>query len=134
MDKQTAAKALSELRGRRRWSEEEGRFVIDAWEASGDSVPTFARRAGLFPQRVYWWKERLGRGGDASKDALATPSTMAFVPMTVHADVTAPPLGELGAAVAVVLSPELRIEVAELDMTSAVWVATLVKSLREMRP
>jgi hypothetical protein len=133
MDKRTAVRALSELRGPRRWSEEEGRFVVDAWKASGESVPTFAQRAGLFPQRVYWWKERLGRGGDAAKSAPTTALTSTFVPVTVRAE-TAAPLGMLGAAVTVVVSPELRIEVAELDATSAAWVATLVQSLREVRP
>jgi hypothetical protein len=133
MVKETAAKTLSALRGPRRWSDEEGRFVIEAWEASGDSVPAFARGAGLTPQRVYWWKERLGRGGDAAKDALATSPTAAFVPVTVRPE-AATPLGMLGAAVTVVMASELRIEVAELDATSAAWVAALVKSLREVRP
>jgi transposase-like protein len=132
MDKQTTAMAFAELRGRRRWSEEEGRFVINAWEASGESVPTFAQRAGLYAQRVYWWKERLGRG-DAAKSSPATSSASAFVPVTVRAEAAAPP-GMLGAAVTVVVSPELRIEVADLDATSAAWVATLVQSLREVRP
>ena len=130
MDKQTAARALSELRGPRRWSEEEGRLVVEAWQTSGDSVPTFARRAGLAPQRVYWWKERLGRSEDASKPASAT-TTSTFVPLTVRAE-GAVPLCMLGTPVTVVC-PELRIEVATLDATSAAWVATLVKSLREAR-
>jgi len=132
MDKQTTARALAELRGSRRWSEEEGRFVVEAWEASGESVPSFAQRAGLIPQRVYWWKERLRRA-DAAKSSRATPSASAFVPVTVRAEAAAP-LGMLGAAVTVVVSPALRIEVAELDATSAAWVATLVQSLGEMRP
>ncbi len=128
-----AAKRLSELRGSRKWSEEEGRFVVEAWEASGESVPTFARGAGLFPQRVYWWKERLGRGGDTARPALGAASTTTFVPLTVRAEEAAP-LGLPGAAVTVVVSSELRIEVAELDATSAAWVATLVKSLGEVGP
>ena len=132
MDKQTTAEALAALRGPRRWSEEEGGFVVEAWKASGDAVPTFARRAGLTPQRVYWWKERLGRGGEAAPCALAVPSASAFVPVTVRAE-TAVPLERRGAAVTVVVSSALRIEVAELDATSAAWVASLVQSLREER-
>jgi len=61
-------------------------------------------------------------------DALASTST--FVPVTVRTEAP-PPLG-MGAAVTVVVSAELRIEVAELDATSAAWVATLVKSLQEV--
>jgi transposase-like protein len=130
---QTAAKRLLELGGRRKWSEEEGRFVVAAWEESGESVPTFARGAGLFPQRVYWWKERLGRGGEPARTAVVTASTSTFVPLTVRAEEPAP-RGLSGAAVTVVVSSELRIEVAELDATSAAWVATLVKSLGEVEP
>lgn len=130
MDKQKAARELAELRGPRRWSEEEGRLVIEAWEASGESVPVFARRVGLFPQRVYWWKERLGRT-DAASATTSTALTSTFVPMTVRGEGAAP-LGAARAAVTVVVSPEVRIEVTELDATSAAWVATLVRSLREV--
>jgi hypothetical protein len=128
-----AATRLSELRGPRKWSEEEGRFVVEAWEASGESVPAFARGAGLFPQRVYWWKERLGRGVDTTRPALVTASTSSFVPLTVRAEGAAP-LGMPGAAVTVVVNSDLRIEVADLDATSAAWVAKLVKSLGEVGP
>lgn len=107
--------------------------MVDTWEASGESVPTFARGAGLFPQRVYWWKERLGRGGDTTTPALMATSNSTFVPLTVRAEEAAP-LGLPCAAVTVVVSPEVRIEVAELDATSAAWVARLVKSLGEVRP
>jgi hypothetical protein len=132
MGKQKAARELSELRGPRRWSEEEGRLVIEAWEASGESVPVFARRVRLFPQRVYWWKERLGRA-DAASTTTSTVLTSTFVPMMVR-DEAAAPLGAASAAVTVVVSPEVRIEVTELDATSAAWVATLVRSLREVSP
>ena len=132
MDKQTAAEALTALRGPQQWSEEQGRFVVEAWEASGDTVPTFARRTGLTPQRVYRWKERLGQGGEAATRALAVPLASAFVPVTVRAE-AAVPRGRVGAAVTVVVSSALRIEVAELDATSAAWVASLVQSLQEGR-
>ena len=125
MGKPRTTKALAELRGRQRWSEEQGRGVVEAWEARGESIPTFARRAGLVPQRVYWWKERLGHGrGRAS----AVPAAPAFVPMTVRSA----PVALVNAAVTVIASDGLRIEVAELDATSAAWVATLVKTLREV--
>lgn len=130
MDEQAVAKALSGLRGRRPWSEREGRFVVDTWKASGESVPTFARRIGFVPQRVYWWMSRLGRGG-AGRHALAvSPPASAFVPVTVRSEAAT----TTSTAVTVVASDGLRIEVAELDGTSAAWVAMLVKTLREVRP
>lgn len=127
MSKRAMTIALSELRGRRPWSEEQGRWVVEAWEASGDTVPTFARRAGLVPQRVYWWKERLGRGRMGEGALAAAP---AFVPVAVRSESTV----RASAAITVTASDGLRIEVAELDATSAAWVATLVKTLREVRP
>jgi transposase-like protein len=60
------------------WSESEARAVLEAYEASGLSVAEFARRHGLGPQRLRWWKKR--RAEEAS-------SALSFVP--VH--VVAPP-------------------------------------------
>ena len=101
--------------------------MVEAWEASGASVPTFAQRSGLVAQRVYWWKARLRRTR-AVELSSATRSQPPFIPLTLR--------GEVGAArsavVTVVLSPEVRVEMAELDAMSAAWVATLVKSLREV--
>ena len=132
MDQKTTVKLLSELRGRRPWSEKEGRQVLDAWEASGNSVPTFARAAGLVPQRVYWWIERLGRRNARGGALAPTPTPTAFVPVTVRPAVqTATALR--GPAVTVMASDGLRIEVAEMDATSVAWVAALVKTLREAR-
>ena len=130
MDQKTTVKALSELRGRRPWSEKQGRQVLDAWEASGESVPTFARGAGLVPQRVYWWIERLGRRD--ARGSARTPTPTAFVPVTVRPAVQAA-TALRGPAITVMASDGLRIEVAEMDATSAAWVAALVKTLREAR-
>ncbi len=63
-----------------------------------------------------------------ARPALVAASTSTFMPLTVRAEEAAP-LGVPGAAVTVVVSSEVRIEVAELDATSAAWVVTLVKSL-----
>jgi hypothetical protein len=119
---------LAELRGSRSWTEAEGRQVITAWEASGESMAAFARSAGLVPQRVYWWRGRLGAGSaKAVAPASREVSLSAFVPVTVRA----PPVPSLGAAVTVCMREGLRIEVTELDATSAAWVAALVRSLSE---
>ena len=47
------------------------RGALGAWEASGESVNAFGRRLGIVPQRLLWWRSRLGR---------VTPS---FVPVEV---------------------------------------------------
>src|SRR5277367_6499633 len=109
---------LAELRSSRSWTEAEGRQVIEAWEASGESVAAFARSAGLVPQRVYWWRGRLGAGGaKAGAPASREVSLSAFVPVTVRATPASTP----GAAVTVCTREGLRIEVAEIDATSAAW-------------
>jgi hypothetical protein len=42
------------------WTEVEARSVLGAWKKSGQSIERFARSRGLVPQRLYWWKKRLG--------------------------------------------------------------------------
>jgi hypothetical protein len=42
------------------WTEVEARSVLAAWKRSGLSVEKFARARGLVPQRLYWWKKKLG--------------------------------------------------------------------------
>jgi hypothetical protein len=42
------------------WTEVEARSVLGAWKKSGLSIERFARSRGLVPQRLYWWKKRLG--------------------------------------------------------------------------
>lgn len=42
------------------WSEVEARGVISAWRKSGLSVENFARERGIVPQRIYWWRKKLG--------------------------------------------------------------------------
>ncbi len=120
-------KWLVELRGSRPWTEAEGRRVIEAWEASGESVAAFARRVGLVPQRMYWWRERLGAGAvKARVQEVREVSVPAFLPVTVRAPPPSP-----GVAVTVCTREGIRVEVTELDATSAAWVATLVRSLEE---
>ena len=63
------------------WSEAEAQAVLEAWEASGLSVAEFARRHGLGPQRLRWWKKR--RAEEAGPE-------LSFIP--VH--VAAPPSSE----------------------------------------
>jgi len=41
------------------WTEEDAREVLDEWRRSGDSLAVFARKKGLVPKRLYWWKKRL---------------------------------------------------------------------------
>jgi hypothetical protein len=42
------------------WTEIEARGVLEALKRSGLGVEKFARSRGLVPQRLYWWKRKLG--------------------------------------------------------------------------
>lgn len=51
---------LRELAADRYWSEEEGRAALAALEASGLTRVAFGRETGISPQRLSWWRRRLG--------------------------------------------------------------------------
>lgn len=42
------------------WTEVEARGVLEAWKRSGVGLEKFARSRGLVPQRLWWWKAKLG--------------------------------------------------------------------------
>ena len=58
------------------WTEVEARGVLEAWKRSGVGIEKFARSRGLVPQRLWWWKAKLG----FSKAANPAP---ALVPVRV---------------------------------------------------
>ena len=131
MAEQTMESGLAKLRGRRPWTEDEARRVIEAWKASGVTVPAFARKVGLAVDRVYRWRERLGAAPAeprARGTRRASPRVSALVPVVVRATPAAPP-SDASAPVTVCTREGLRVEVAGLDAASAAWVATLVRSL-----
>jgi hypothetical protein len=130
MDRQTTETWLLDLQGPLPWTDAQARRVVDAWEASGVSVSAFARRSGLQAKRVERWCKRLGVGGKPAKSvahALEETSGPTFLPVTVRAA----SVPSAGAAVTVCTRDGIRVEVAELDATSAAWVAALVRSLAE---
>ena len=50
-----------------RWTDDEARAVLAAQDASGLSVAAFAAREGLDPQRLYFWRRRLGSSPEAAQ-------------------------------------------------------------------
>lgn len=53
----------------RRLTLEEGERMVRAQEISGLSVSAFAKKHGLAPERLYWWRGRVGRGPKPSRQA-----------------------------------------------------------------
>ena len=44
--------------------------MLEAWRRSGLSVEAFARGRGLVPQRLHWWRKKLGFGAVERHKAL----------------------------------------------------------------
>lgn len=103
--------------GLKRWSEAEARHVLATWEASGKSIGAFARAKGVTAQRLYWWRERLAKKMDA-------PAAPPFVPVVVKA-----PAVRLDSPAAVVVTTPAgaRVEVREVNATTAAWVVALLE-------
>src|SRR3954451_24161961 len=76
------------------WTEVEARGVLDALRRSGLGVEKFARSRGLVPQRLYWWKKKLGI------DAAGTSRMPPLVPAPLT---EAPTEGRRGEPVTVLL-------------------------------
>ena len=51
--------SLNPITRKQRWSEAEGRQVVDEWRRSGLSPADFARRHGLAEVRLLRWRARL---------------------------------------------------------------------------
>lgn len=118
---------VAQLRGSEAWTERDGRLVLEALAGSGETLAGFARRMKLVPQRLYWWRKRLGLAARGpSESALAT-----FVPMVVQT-VAPRQVGLDGGAV--ICFGAIRVELSELSPASAAWAATVVRSLLETAP
>lgn len=68
------------------WTEVEARGVLDAWRKSGLTVEKYARSRGFVPQRLHWWKKKLGIVGGA----IPRGTALALLPVQV-----AEPRGEM---------------------------------------
>lgn len=118
---------LEGMRGRRQWSAAEARRVVEAWVRSGESLTAFARSAGLVPQRVSWWRKQLGIAG-ARTESGAAGVTAAFVPVVVKSSQQK----QVEAAAVVVAFGGVRMEVRDLDDSSAAWVARVLRTVAEV--
>jgi hypothetical protein len=108
------------------WTEAVARRVLKEWAGSGESMSAFARSAGLLPQRLSWWKKRLGWSPHATPTAALPPESApaTFIPVTVRATAPMPV-----AAAVEIQGGGIRIELHALDDASAAWVASLARAL-----
>jgi hypothetical protein len=115
--RRTSATALTQ---RKPWNEDDAREILDELSASGETLTAFARQKGLVPQRLAWWKKRLG--GPLPSAGVNDARGATFVPVLLRAV-------EPEAPAAVELSGGVRVELRTLDRTSAAWVALLSQAV-----
>lgn len=110
------------------WSETEARAALATQKKSGESIAAFARRHGIAPKRLYWWRDRLAVA-EEGRSKRSTEPIGRLIPLTV---VQAPaPRGLVGGHRVVVIDGGLRVEVEEPEAVSPAWVATLVRAVRD---
>lgn len=111
-------KQASAGRAWRRWTEEEARAALDEVARNGESAEVFARRRGISPQRLRYWRKRL------AKTATLQP---AFVALTLPEKPMAP-----------MASQQLEVRIDEIviavpDRCDVEQVASLVAAIVRRR-
>lgn len=107
------------------WTAREARRVLSAWRKSGMSVNAFARRNGLTPQRVLWWRKRLGEWGAAEPAADAA----GVVPAVVAGQVVTS-----GASVVFRVGGSVVVEVADPALVAPGWLSAVLVELSGKTP
>jgi hypothetical protein len=130
MNKRAIEELAAELRGRR-WDENDGRRVVDAWRKSGESAGAFAQRLGVPGHRLYWWQRRLG---DSAARPSSTQSEMdralsapVLLPVTIRDERQA----GRGEAALIAEVGAVRVEVYDIQTVPAQWLSLLLGSLHE---
>jgi len=125
MQQREREQRIEQLRGSRRWTASEARYVLESWAASGEPLSRFARRMKLGAERLRWWKNRLR--WNAAVPSKPVTELAGFVPVVVKAE----PANTASQAAAVLVVEGARVELRELNSTSAMWAATLLQTLSE---
>lgn len=112
--------------GGTRWTERQGRQVVAEWRKSGLSASAFARRCGMNPQRLSWWRKRLGESSCRKEIGSRRTSLISLVPAQVR--LSAPVCSTLSWAV-MRLPCGISIEFADAGAMSAGWVASLLSAV-----
>jgi hypothetical protein len=109
-----------------RWTEKQGREVVQQWRRSGLTLAAFARQQGCTVQRLRYWCERVGveqrspvRSGGAGRKQKLVPG--------VVVDMVA------GGRISVTLPRGVVVEARELGQVDPAWVAEAVRALEEVQ-
>jgi len=115
---------------RSRWTPDDAREVMAAWEQSGLTMAAFCRQRQIRPERFYWWRSRLAAWSEAGgQQALvrvhpAADETFNLVEAAVVAGT------HTTAAVAIHLDSGDRIEVITPSDVDAGWLLQIARGLR----
>ncbi|MBK6517314.1 MAG: transposase [Polyangiaceae bacterium] len=67
----------------RRWTREEARAALSELKSSGLTLAAFARSAGIHPQRLHTWRQRLGEDRVAAAPVFVEVHRRALEPIEV---------------------------------------------------
>lgn len=123
MAKDSAARVTAQ----KRWTEQEARALLDAWRRSGQSVGAFADSIGVGPQRLYWWKSRLGASSTAPTFLPVVERDSRLFARAVTGPSSRTPIAT---PLVIALTNGVRIEVNEVDASTAAWVSAVLAEER----
>jgi hypothetical protein len=98
------------------WTPDTARQILDVCATSGEPLAVCARRLGVTPARLYWWKTRLAKATTGP-----TLASLSLVPATVVP-------AEATAAITIRLPNGIAVELAA-DSGSPTLVAAIVAEL-----
>lgn len=109
----------------------EARRLLQAFDRSGLSLAEFERRHNLSPNRLSWWRKRLGIAASAP-DTRPTPASVTFLPVRVAVPPRAVPAPTAAAPIELVLPDGSVVRVP--PSFDAPTLTRLLDVLREARP
>jgi hypothetical protein len=109
------------------WTAREARQVLSAWRASGLSIAGFARRHGLTPRRVSWWRKRLGEWAEPVSER--RPSDHRAIAPAIVPAVVAGTVEASGSAVIVRVGGAVVLEVVEPALVAPAWLSAVIVEL-----
>ncbi len=113
--------ALARLRNTH-WTPATARTVLAKQAASGETLAAFARRHGLLPQRLFWWRKRLVEAQPAAP--LFVPAVITGTPLPLRASPRPPQV--------TVRLGDLEVDLHDTTV-SPEWLAALLCALRAQR-